>query len=123
MAADTSKRLAGIASFTIEGTGYQLVGDLKYSVSTRTRESLMGMDGYHGYSEKYVPGYMEMTVRDNATISTATFDDMTNVTVVAQTSNGKSVSGSQMVCMNATEVDVSEGKFQLRFEGPNVGES
>ena len=123
MAADTSKRLAGIASFTIEGTGYQLVGDLKYSPSTRERESLMGMDGYHGYSEKYVPGFMEATVRDNATVSVATFNDMTNVTVVATTSNGKSVSGTNMVCMKAIEVDVTEGKFSLRFEGPSVGES
>lgn len=121
--ADTSKRLAGIASFTIEGTTYQLVGDLKYSVSRRERESLVGMDSYHGYSEKIIPGFMECTLRDSSVVSLRTFEDMTSVTVVATTSNGKTVSGQQLVCMKAIEVEVAEGKFSVRFEGDQVGES
>ncbi len=121
--ADTSKRLAGIASFTIEGTAYQLVGDLTYATSTRERESLMGMDGYHGYSEKFVPGYIAMKVRDNAAINTSSFTDMTDVTVVAITSNGKSVAGQQMVNMKAVEINAMEGTFDLRFEGPDVSET
>lgn len=121
--ADNSKRLAGVASFTIDGTNYQLVGDLKYTTSSRERETLMGMDGYHGYSEKFIPGFMEMTVRDNSAVDTGAFNDMTNSTVVAQTANGKSVSGTEMVCMKAVEVNVADGTFSLRFEGPDVSES
>ena len=123
MAVDTTKRLAGIASFTIEGAGYQLVSDLGYSTSTRERESQMGMDGYHGYSEKYVPGMMKMKVRDSSAVDTSTFNDMTNVTVVALTSNGKGVSGQNMVCMKAVEVNTMDGTFELTFEGPDVAEN
>lgn len=121
--ADNSKRLGGIARFTIDGTGYLLVGDLKYSTSIVERESMMGMDTYHGYSEKRVPGFMEMTVRDTSQVTTRSFNDMVDVSVIAQTANGKSVAGQNMVCMKAIEVDTAEGKFTLRFEGPDVNES
>ena len=124
MASDNSKRLGGVASFTIDGTAYMLVGDLKYSVSTQERETLTGMDsGYHGYSEKPGFGHIECTLRDNSVVRTATFYNMTNVTVVAITANGKSVSGQGMTCMKAIEVDTADGKFSVRFEGPLVAEA
>ena len=121
--ADITKRLAGIAKFTISGTQYQLVGDLQYTTSTRERETLMGMDGYHGYSEKNIPGFMSMKVRDSSAINTAVFNDMVDVPVTAETANGKSVSGDGMVCMKAVDVNTMDGTFELRFEGPDVSES
>lgn len=121
--ADTSKRLAGIASGSIDGTTYQIVSDVEYSTSTVERESLLGMDGYHGYSEKPIAGYMAFKVRDNSGIRTSSFNAMTSSTVVIIGSNGKSVSGQNMVCMKAVEVKLADGTFDLRFEGSRVEES
>ncbi|HBO81690.1 MAG TPA: phage tail protein, partial [Cupriavidus sp.] len=50
--ADTTNRLAGIAFITVDGQNYMLQADLTYRVSKVERESLVGQDTVHGYSEK-----------------------------------------------------------------------
>lgn len=123
MSGTTAGRLAGIASFMIDGTAYQTVGDLKYRVSKVERETLKGVDGIHGYKEMPTQGYISAQIRDSSVISVASFNQMVNVTVQAVLANGKTVSGTNMWCVEAQEVDAVEGTFDLRFEGVNVIES
>ncbi|GAC1335481.1 MAG: hypothetical protein NVSMB20_10360 [Bradyrhizobium sp.] len=121
--ADNTRRLAGIATIAIDGTAYQLVGDLMYSSSSFDRESLVGIDTYHGYAEKVSPSFISFKIRDSSIINTAIFNGMTNATVVAVLSSGKVVSGSNLVCIKAIEVKTEDATFDLRFEGASVTES
>lgn len=118
-----SNLLAGTASVTVDGTTYMLEGDMKYSPSTKKRESLIGQDGVHGYKETYVTGTISMSLRDSGSLSVADFNAMTNVTVVVSLANGKMVTGKGMWTVETQEVDTADAKFDVKFEGPNVTEA
>jgi hypothetical protein len=122
MAIDSS-RLAGTAYLTVDGVNYMLVGQLKYSPSKVSRESLVGQDGPHGFKEMPRVGSISMTLRDSGTLKVGDFNtNMVDVTVVARLANGKAVSGAHMWCVDAQEVDTNDGTFEVKFEGREVVE-
>lgn len=121
--ADTTNRLAGIAYLSVDGTTYMLAGDLAYQVSTVSRETLAGQDRVHGYSEKPVAGYISATIRDWGGLSLAQVNAMTNVTVVAELANGKTITGRNMWTVESQEVKTSEATADVRWEGFSVQEA
>lgn len=120
MSGSTSRRLAGVTSFAIDGTAYQLVGDVMWKPAIRKRETLVGLDGIHGYSETFEAAHISATLRDSAAISMADFNAMTDVTVVVVAANGKTISGSGLWVTEAQEVKGAEGTFEVRFEGDEL---
>lgn len=120
---DTSNRLAGTASVTINGVTIMVVGQFKYSPSKVKRESLTGMDRVHGYKEKPIAPYISCQVRDSGGTTVADFNDMTNVTVVAELANGKTIIGTEMWTVEAQEVDSEDAVFDVRWESTSVVES
>lgn len=119
----TQQRLAGSAFVSVEGVSYPLVGELEWTPSDVTRESLVGMDGYHGFSEKPVATHMSGTFRDTAGVPAATFRDMVNVTVVFELNSGKTVIGSNMVTTEAIVVNSVEGTMRITWVGAEVIEA
>lgn len=115
--------LAGIASLTIDGVNYLVAGDLKYQVSGRKRETLEGQDSIHGFSEKPRAGKISLSLRDRGDLSVAAVQAMTNVTIVAELANGKTIVGSNMWSVEDQEVDTTDGKFDAVFEGKSVQEA
>ena len=115
--------LAGTGSITVDGTTYMVEGDVKYKVATVKRESLIGYDGPHGYKQSYVTGSITMSLRDSGSLTVADFNTMTDVTVVLSLANGKVVTGKGMWTVEDQEVDTSEAKFEVKFEGPSVTEA
>lgn len=120
---DTSKRLAGVAYLSVDGQSYMLSGDLAYSPSKVTRETLTGQDGVHGYSEKPHAGYISGTFRDAGSLTVADFNAMTNVTVTAELANGKTIIGRGMWTVDAQEVKTAEATFDVKWEGMSVEEA
>lgn len=118
-----SKRLAGIAYLTVDAVQYMLAGDLAYSVSSVSRETLVGQDSVHGFSEKPHAGFISGTLRDSGSLSVASFNAMRNVSITCELANGKFVTGSGMWCVEAQEVKTMEGTFEVKFEGPQVEET
>lgn len=118
----SSNLIAGTAQITVDGVTYQLVGSLKYSPTTVKRDALVGQDGFHGWKEMPKPGSITMDVRDAGDLTVADFNGMTNVTVVAELANGKTVVGRNMGTTEPEEVETEEAKFSVKFEGPQVSE-
>lgn len=118
----SSNLLAGVAQVTVDGTTYQLEGGLKWSPSTVKRESMMGMDGFHGWKETPVPGSISMSLRDAGSLTVGDFTRIRNSTVVLTLANGKIVVGRNMGVVDAVEVDSEDAKFDIKFEGPQVSE-
>lgn len=119
-----SNRIAGVASVTIDGRAYSIVGEGTYRPSTSTRESLMGQDGYHGYKEMPQPGKIAWTGRDGSALNVKALNDASNVTVVLVGATGKTVVGRNMVRVGEpVEVNTEEGTFSVTFEGPDVTEN
>jgi hypothetical protein len=121
--ADTTNRLAGVAYVSVDGQSYMLVGDLTYSVSKISRETLIGQDRVHGYAEKPHAGFISGTFRDAGGLTVANFNAMTNVTVTAELANGKTVIGRNMWTVEAQEIKTAEGSFDVRWESQSVEEA
>jgi hypothetical protein len=122
MSGTTSRRLAGVASVTIDGDAWDVVGDLEYSPQPVTRETLKGQTAVEGYSEMPNQCYMSMRLRDRADEPVYNLNTKTNSTVIAQLANGKTVYGYNMWQVGEIGVNTQEGTFTVRFEGLSVQE-
>lgn len=115
--------LAGTASVTIDGAAYSIVGQGSYRPSTSKRETLMGQDGVHGYSEMPQPGKISWQGRDMGTLSIAALNQAANVAVVLTLANGKTVIGRNMWRVgDPIEVNSEDATFSVEFEGADVRE-
>ena len=123
MSGSVGRRLSGVASITIDGIAYDVVGDLTWSPSTVKRETLAGQTRVEGFSEMPVAGYISATLRDGGGITVADFVGMTSSTVVVQQANGKTIYGAGMWCVDAIEVKTQDGTFSVKFEGDDVTEA
>ena len=120
---NTTNRLAGTAYVTVNGISIMVVGDFTYSPSTVKRETLTGMDFVHGYKEKPNPGFISCKVRDSGGTTVADFNDQTDVTIVAELANGKTIIGTGLWTVNTQEVKSEDAEFEVRWEGRSVTEN
>ncbi|HDR9036122.1 phage tail tube protein [Burkholderia arboris] len=118
-----SNLLAGTASVSVDGQTYMVSANFKYSPGKKTRESLTGMDGVHGYKEKWRAPSIAMQLRDWGGLTVENVNGMTNVTVVAELANGKTIIGRNMWSVEDQEVDSEDAVFDVKFEGPEVTET
>lgn len=120
---DTTNRLAGVCTFTVDGVNYMMAGDFSYKLSGVSRETLKGQDGVHGYKEQIEQGYIGGTIRDAGGVSMADLNGMSNVTLVLQLANGKTVIGRNMWRTENPENKTTEATIDLKWEGPSVTEN
>lgn len=117
-------RLAGVASVTVDGTANSISGEGTYRPSVAKRETLMGQDGYHGYSEMPQAGKISWKGRDSGAINIAALNNASNASVVLILANGKTIIGRNMARVgDPIEVNTEDGTFSVEFEGPDVTES
>lgn len=116
-ATDNTNRVAGTAILTIDGVQYALRGNFKYSVANIARETVTGEDIVHGYKEMPRPPFISCDITDSGGLTVASFNAQTNVTVEGQLANGKVVIGSGMWTVEPEEVESSDAKFSVKWEG------
>jgi hypothetical protein len=121
--ADNPNRLAGVAFLSVNGQSYMLAGDCTYGCSSVKRESLVGQDGVHGFSETPVAGFISGTLRDAGDLSVASINAMSDVSVVVELANGKTIIGRNMWTVEAQEVKTMDATFEVRWEGFSVEEA
>ena len=122
MAINQSRRLAGVANIVIDGSTYDLVGDLTYSTSSVSRSTLLGQDGIHGYAETPVAGHISCNLRDQGGFAVANFNQLSDSTVQSSIANGKQIIMTGGWCVETQEVRTVEGTFAVRFESDKVQE-
>ncbi len=120
---DTSNRLAGTAYVTVDGLTIMVAGQFKYSPSTMKRDTLTGMDGVHGYKETPNAPFISCQVRDSGGTTVNDFNNQTNVSIVVELANGKTIIGAGMWTVNTQEVDSTEATFDVRWEAGTVSEN
>ncbi|NID15381.1 phage tail tube protein [Luteibacter yeojuensis] len=118
MPGNTANRLAGTVYLSVDGQTYMLVGAFEYSPSKFARETATGQDGVHGYIEKPVAPHIAGTLRDSGGLSVESLGDMTNVTVVAELANGKTIIGRNMWTVESQTSKQDDGTIEVRWEGP-----
>lgn len=119
----TTKRLAGVASLTIDGDSWDIVGDLEYSPTTVVRETLKGQTAVEGYSEMPQQGYLSMRLRDRSDATVYSLNQKSSAQVTAQLANGKTVYGYGMWQVGEIGVNTQEATFSIRFESGEVVEA
>ena len=122
MAGDTTNRLAGTAYVTVNGVTVMVEGSFKYQAATVNRTTLTGMDGVHGYKEKPVAPYISARLRDSGGTNVQGFNQQTNVNVIAELANGKTIIGRSLWTVNVQEVESEDAVFDVRWEGRDVTE-
>lgn len=120
---DTSRRLAGTAYVTVNGITIMVAGQFKYSPSTWKRETLVGMDYVHGYKETPNAPFISCQVRDSGGTSVADFNGQTNVNIVVELANGKTIIGTGMWTVDTQEVDSADAVFEVKWESGSVTEN
>lgn len=121
--ADTTNRIAGTAYLNVDGTDYLLRGNFEYTPSPVKRESIAGMDKVHGYIEKPNVPHISCTITDAGTLSITDLNGMTNVTVVCELANGKTITGRNMWTVDEQTGKAEDGTVEVRWEGPTVTEA
>ena len=118
---DNTNRVAGTCYLSVDGRRLARVGEFSYRPSNPTREAKVGADGYHGYKEKPTQGQIKAKLRDTGGTSVAQLGQMTNVTVMAELANGKTVIGRNMfVAGEPVAADAEEAEIEITWEGPDV---
>ena len=115
--ADTTNRIAGTAYLAVDGRSLMVQGAFEYGPGKVARESLPGMDGVHGYSEKPIAAHIAATLRDAGGLSVASLNDMTNVTVTCQLANGKLIIGRNMWTVESQSSKAEDATIEVRWEG------
>jgi hypothetical protein len=124
MSGTTNRRLAGIATMTINGDAWDVVSDLAWRTSKVKRETLSGQSRVEGFGEMPQPCYIEATLRDRADANVSDLNALTDATIVVQQANGKTIEGDGMWQVGEDlAVNTQEGTFKIRFEGSDVDES
>ncbi|HEV2365398.1 MAG TPA: phage tail tube protein [Caulobacteraceae bacterium] len=118
----TPNRLAGTAYISVDGVSYALVGDFSYGVSTVKRETLVGMDGVHGFKETPIAGFVSGTFRDQGSVTVATFNQMVNANIITELANGKTIVARNAWSVENQEVKSMDATFEVRWESIDVTE-
>lgn len=121
--ADNTNRIAGTCFLSVDGKNYLVSGDFEYSPSKVERETLVGMDIVHGYSEKPAVPHISGTIRDAGGLKVADLNAMTNVTVVAELANGKIIIGRNMWTVDKQTAKATDGNIEVKWEGRQVSEN
>lgn len=109
--------VAGTAYIQVDGESLALVGEFEYDSGEVSREPATGMDGVHGYIEKPKHSYIKGTLRNLPGISVADLNAMTDVTVVCELNNGKTIVGRNMWTTGSENAEAAEGKIPVEWNG------
>lgn len=112
-------KVAGTCFIKVDGTQYNLRGNMTVSLGESQRESVVGIDQYHGIKEMPRPSFIECDITDTADLDIRVLENLDNVTVNVELINGKVGVLSQATQVNAVELTAEDGKMTVRFEGPS----
>jgi hypothetical protein len=116
-----SSRIAGITSATVDGSAFDLTGEVIVTTNKTTKEPQIPLNGWSGqYKETVSPGKMVMTILGNQGVDPSIFQNLTNSTVQFVAPDGKTYIGTGMIAMDVQEVNVIENSFQVTWMGPDV---
>lgn len=114
--------IAGTAFVTRNGVTLRVAGACTYRVANVERESKTGMSGVYGYTEKPIPGFIEIDFVDAGDTQVGDLADAVADTVVLELTNGKVITGTNLWTTTATEINAAQGEGKIRWEGSAIRE-
>jgi len=115
-------RIGGKILVKANGLQYRAKGSWTYNLGKDKKESVVGMDGFHGFKVTPQVAFIEGTITDSADLSLETLLDLEDATIILELANGKIISLSGASFANDGNVTTEEGEIEARFEGERAEE-
>ncbi|OUJ03199.1 phage tail tube protein [Acetobacter cibinongensis] len=114
--------LAGVASLTINGEPWSIVGELQWQPSGLVNETLKGQSSVEGFSSMPGQGFIQATLRDRRDRKVSSFQGASGLEVVAVLANGKVITAVNAWHVEAINLNTQEGTFEFHVESDTVTE-
>ena len=111
------QRIGGVINLTVDGVAYPCRGSFVVTPSRVKREGVAGQDYVHGYTEMpVVPGIKgDFSTRNE--VSLTQVESIVNATIQVTLANNKTYVLTEAWTKAAFEIDSTDGKFGVEFEG------
>lgn len=118
-----ARRIGGIAYLKKDGKQLLMKGEFSYGLGTPEREGKLGIDGFHGYTEKPSIPFLEGEITDHQDLNLKEeLGNFTSGTVTLELANGKTILLNEAFMTKPVEGETGEGKVAVRFEGTSAEE-
>jgi len=112
-----NRRVGGILFLKVNGELFQAKGEFTYNINPFKRESVVGQDGVHGFSETPKAMFIEGSITDSDELDLEGFMAIRDATATLELANGKVIQLREAFYAADGDVTTSEGEIQVRFEG------
>lgn len=113
-------RIAGTAFVSVNGEQIRIGGTVTYAPFDIERESVVGLGGRVGSKEMKVAPYIEIECIVTSETDLAKIQNETDFPVTVELANGNVYVLRNAELVGRMEVDGTEGKTSLRFEGDKM---
>ena len=117
-----SNAVGGTITLTVAGERQRAKGSFTYNLGHDKKEAVVGADETHGYKVMPQVPYIEGEITDHQTLDLGTLVDQTDVTVVLELANGKSIVLREGWFAGDGNVSTEEGNITARWEGISAEE-
>ena len=111
-------KVAGTCFIKVNGTQYSLRANMNISIGDNEKESVVGLDRYHGIKEKPRASFIECDITDSADLDIKVLENLTDATVTVELINGKVAVLREATQVKAIELNAEDGQMGIRFEAP-----
>lgn len=115
-------RLAGTIYLKINGEQYDAKGSFTYNLGLPKRNTIVGADRVHGYSEEVRAPFIEGEITDSSKLDLQALQSLDGVTVTLELANGKVIVLRDAWYAADGDVQTQEANVQVRFEGRSAEE-
>lgn len=111
-----NRRVGGILFLKVDGEFFQAKGEFTYNINPVKRESVVGVDGVHGFKEEPKVIFVEGAITDSDELDLEGFQKIRDATLTLELANGKVIQLREAFYAADGDVTSSEGEIQVRFE-------
>lgn len=112
-----NRRVGGLLFLKVNGELFQAKGEFTYNINPTKRESVVGQDAVHGFSETPKAMFVEGSITDSDELDLEGFLAIRDATLTLELANGKVIQLREAFYAGDGDVTSSEGEIQVRFEG------
>lgn len=110
------QRKGGIIQIQVAGVTLDAKGAFTFNLGMPKRETIMGVDGVHGYKETPQVAFIEGEITDRGTLSLADLVGSDGVTVTLTHGNGKVIVLRDGWFASEGDGETDEGAIKVRWE-------
>ncbi|MGS0648029.1 phage tail tube protein [Komagataeibacter melomenusus] len=114
--------LGGIATLTINGIPFNVVGEAQWQASGDVNETAKGQTAVEGFTAMPGEGFIQATLRDRRDFAVSSLQGASGLTVVLVNANGKVITANDAWHTERIAVNTQEGTFEFHVDSATVTE-